>query len=271
MHILLRPLFCSLLLTVSGYAQAQSQAENGQIIQVDVFGKHPEEYEHKINLVVPDTMSKGDLSETGPIPIDKKHMNAHASDQHVWVVKLNPFLLIHGEIPVYLERKLAKSFSLEAGLGLTTEDYFKDFLLLQKLIIPRSPNVEKLGGVTAKLALKYYLKHTALTNVYISPEVDYKNYRKYVSGTYSNSGGNFSRGRLLDQQKYMDYTVVVGSKKTTEWDHDLYFDWYIGAGLRSGTEDNVVIDENNPLVIRLKTVNVISPLLVFGIKLGLGF
>jgi hypothetical protein len=188
-----------------------------------------------------------------------------------WAIKANPIVLFRGEVPVYIERRLNRNFSMEAALGVTFEDFFKESVLQGKSIFQKDPNVDKLSGVTSKLALRYYPRHNALSDLYISPEIDFKNYRKDVSGVYMGADGRYTSGKLRDKQAYADFKAIVGFQNTDEFNSDFYTDWYLGVGLRLGAEDNVVTDELNATVIKVKHADILSPVITVGVKIGLGF
>ncbi len=209
----------------------------------------------------------------GETPADERHdtvINRVATGAF-WAVKCNPVVLFRGEVPVYLERRLSRIFSLEAALGMTFEDFFKTSVVQGKPLFPKDPNVNYLSGFTGKLSFRYFPRGGALSGLYISPEIDFKNYRKDVSGVYLGSDARYASGKLRDQQNYMDLKALVGFQKTDEISHDFYFDWYLGAGLRAGYEDNVVADEKNANVIKVNHSDVLSPLITLGVKIGLGF
>jgi len=188
-----------------------------------------------------------------------------------WAIKCNPIILSRGELPVYVEHRLSKNFSLEAALGVTFEDFFKESVLQGKPLFQKDPNVDKLSGITGKLAFRYYPRHNALSDLYVSPEIDFKNYRKDVNGVYMGSDGRYTSGKLRDKQDYVDFKAIIGFQNTDEFNSDFYTDWYLGIGLRLGAEDNVVADELNAAVIKINHADVLSPVIAVGVKIGLGF
>ncbi|HXC05278.1 MAG TPA: hypothetical protein VNZ86_11035 [Bacteroidia bacterium] len=188
-----------------------------------------------------------------------------------WILKCNPLIFIVGQVPVYLEHKLSKSYSLEGAVGLTFENYGKDALVDGKTLFQKASNVDQLAGFCGKVALRYYSRHTALSKVYWSPEFDFTDYRKDVTGVYMNSSGRYTGGKLRDQQDYADLRVILGFQNTENYDSDFCFDWYAGLGLRLGSESNVVPEEGNPNAILTKHADIISPTVSIGVKIGLGF
>ncbi|HXC05279.1 MAG TPA: hypothetical protein VNZ86_11040 [Bacteroidia bacterium] len=187
-----------------------------------------------------------------------------------WILKFDPLLIVRGDVPLFLERRLSHMFSLEAAAGVTFQDYFKQVLINDQPLDHKDPNVSNLSGLSGKLALRIYPHGTAPGDFYFSPQVDIKNYRKDVTGIYLNNSGNYERGVLRDQQKYMDLLAVCGTQNTLELDDYVYLDWYIGVGLRIGQEDNVTHNEQNTAVLELKSQRITTPVLRLGVKLGLG-
>jgi hypothetical protein len=188
-----------------------------------------------------------------------------------WILKFNPCLIVRGEVPIYLERKLSSDFSMEGAVGTTFQDYFKKVFLEGKDYSQKDPNTEYLSGIAAKLSLRYFPKHVVLSDVYISAEVDFTNYRKNVSGAFLSSTGGYQEGKLMDQQKYFDYLVILGSQNSKEVDQEIFLDWFLGAGVRTGIENNVMRIENNSQILVQKQASVLSPILTLGLKIGLGF
>jgi hypothetical protein len=197
------------------------------------------------------------------------HHSLSAEQPHRWILKFNPTLLVRGEAPIYLERKLGACFSAEAALGVTFEDYYKKVFQEGKTLTQKDPATEYLSGVAAKMGVRYFFHRGALTDFYISPEMDYTTYRKNVSGAFRNGGG-YSEGKLMDKQAYVDYLFLIGSQSPRAMDQEIFLDWFLGAGMRTGMENNVVRTENNSAIIAQHQQSVLAPMITFGLKLGLG-
>jgi hypothetical protein len=260
-------LICLFLLGSGGVLICQENGAEMNIEKVNVFGESPAT--HATNL--PETSAvEAPASSPKEIPAAAPKKTTSES-QRSWILKYNPCLIVHGEVPFYLERKLSRNFSIEGALGTTFEDYFRILFVEGGRIGQTETNTEKLSGVAAKLALRYYPKHTALSDVYISPEIDFTNYRKLVTGDYSIGSGGYTAGRLMDQQKYVDYLLILGTQSPREKDEEIFLDWFLGAGLRTGQEYNVVRYENNISMIAVQQKTIVAPMITLGMKLGLGF
>jgi|GEM_PF-2537530 len=185
-----------------------------------------------------------------------------------WVIKCNPTILLRGQLPVYVEHKLNNRYSLEGAVGMTFEDYGKA-MLEGKPVFQKVPNEQQLTGVCAKAAARYYTRKTALSEIYLSPEMDFTDYRMDVTGVHM-SDGRYTSGKLRDQQDYFDLRFVLGFQNTENYDSDFYFDWYVGAGLRMGTENDVIPEDANPNAIRVNHTDIITPTVSLGVKVGLG-
>jgi hypothetical protein len=191
-------------------------------------------------------------------------------ERPAWTLKFSPTLLIRGELPVFVERKLSARYGLEGALGITFEDFFKEVIFQSKPLLQQLPNENKLSGITAKISLHCFTGRGKPGPLYLAPEIDFKNYRKDVHGVFVGANGRYASGALRDEQIYTDIKAVLGYQTPQQFERDFFFDWFIGLGLRLGTENNVMNDELNANVIKIKHVNVLSPVLSVGVKLGFG-
>jgi hypothetical protein len=204
-------------------------------------------------------------SRSASLPSDKKNTSAD------WSIKCNPFILSRGEVPVYLERRLSTDWSMEVALGVTFADYLKEVVLKGRPLIQKDANVSRLSGICGKLDTRYYTGHNTSEGLYVALEADFTSYRKDVKGVYLDSDGRYTNGQLRDKQEYLDGVVILGWKISDPSENDFSFDWFIGAGVRSGMEDNVVPDELNANVIRINRTEVLNPLVTLGLKIGLDY
>jgi hypothetical protein len=188
-----------------------------------------------------------------------------------WSLKCNPVILARGEVPVYLEHKLNQTWSAEAAIGITFTDFVKADILKGKSLFQKDPAVDGLSGICGKLALRYFPGHDAGSDLYLSSELDYTSYRKDVKGVYMDTDGRYTDGKLRDAQQYVDLKALIGWQNSDPFESDFSFDWYVGAGIRVGSENNVVPDERNANVIVLNHSDVVAPILALGVKIGLGF
>ncbi|MFI5149890.1 MAG: hypothetical protein ACHQRM_09175 [Bacteroidia bacterium] len=247
---------CFLLLFFEGLVESVAQTNTGG-------GTDPLRIpSSKINIVAPKELEARPASE--PVKED-------AAPDSKWIIKCNPLIFIVGQVPFYVEHKLGKRYSVEAAAGPVFDNYGKETFVNGKPIFQKIPNVQQLMGGCGKLAMRYYPRQTALSELYFSPELDFTDYRKDISGVFMNSSGRYANGNLRDQQDYMDLRVIAGFQNTESEDSDFYFDWYAGIGLRVGSENNVIPEEGNPNAIRIKHTDVFSPTISVGVKIGMGF
>jgi hypothetical protein len=241
-------LFLLLLTGRSGvYAQQSPSAPDSlKMDRVNVFGASPL------------------LSARYSVPEQKENTSK-------WSLKCNPLILFRGEVPVYLEGKLSSAWSTEVGLGVTFTDYLKDIILKGKTLGGKDPNVDHLSGICAKWNVRYYPRHNAGEGLYVAPEVDCTTYRKDVKGVYLNSDNQYEGGKLRDKQSYLDGLVLLGWKVSNPAENDFSFDWFVGAGVRTGAEDNVIPDEKNANVIRISHADEVNPILTLGVKIGIDY
>ncbi len=259
--ILLLCIFFSCWVLPTLYAQTEgiSIPDTSRIEKVNVFGGvSPSK---PVDMVVDDTQSSSVAYNT---PL---HEPLPAPD---WTLKCNPVILARGEVPVYLEHKLNTSWSTEAAIGITFRDMIKDDVLQEKPLFQKDPNADVLSGLCGKIALRYFPGHHACSDFYFSPELDYTSYRKDITGVYMGSDGQYVKGKLRDEQQYADFRFQVGWQNSDALDSDFSFDWFLGAGIRLGSENNVEPDERNANVIVLNHANVVTPVIALGVKIGLG-
>ncbi|MFI5149891.1 MAG: hypothetical protein ACHQRM_09180 [Bacteroidia bacterium] len=251
-----------LLAAGQGVSQQRDTSASPGFIRVSVFSPSDLEQPGSLFQAIPAKPPVAEKPVPGPLmPLPRKGK---------WILKFNPLLIVRGDVPLYLERRLSHNVSIEAAAGVTFRDYFKQVLLENQPLDKNDPNVSELSGLSGKFAIRFYPHHTAPGDFYFSPEMDLKNYRKDVNGIYVNSSGNYVRGTLHDQQKYLDFYAVCGSQNTLELDEYIYLDWYIGVGVRLGQESNVTNSELNAATIELKQQRIAIPVLNLGVKLGFG-
>ena len=186
-----------------------------------------------------------------------------------WILKFSPTLLSRGELPVFIERRISSRCGIEVAAGITFQDFLKQTFFPNQPVLQANQIEEKLSGIVAKLSFHYYLGKSAPSELYCAPQIEFKNYRKDVHGVYFENG-RYAAGKVRDQQTYMDIKAMLGYQPTEEFERDFFFDWFIGAGLRLGSEDNVIADERNSNIIKLHHVNVLRPVITAGVKLSLG-
>ncbi|MFC5270789.1 DUF3575 domain-containing protein [Adhaeribacter terreus] len=185
-------------------------------------------------------------------------------------IKMNPLLLLQGDIPVYLERKIAKKLTIEFGLGMTYDNVVTD--ALDPDHYSETTTKENLMGYSVAAGLRYYPSSTyeTMEGYYFAPEVRYRKY-KSVANQYLEEPINVKQGR-----DFTDFKLGFGYVDFIE-DH-IFIDMYTGVGMRKRNYFNMVRDgeiiDNGTTIVEtyeLWNENKMVPLFSLGAKIGFAF
>jgi hypothetical protein len=211
--------------------------------------------------------SSGIIVKTN-LPKPKKKKQYHE------VLKLNPLLIVSGEIPVYLESRLNKGLSLELGIGVTTND--PSYYLLN---VPNNQNAIDLYdssrstlGFTFKSDIRYYVDRDFPEGLFFGAGINFKQYNSKFNYTNVSAGqGQPAIQSFSLKRQYTDFLLMVGDQE--DLGSDFYGEVYGGVGLRLKNVENAqqVKDSSGVLVYAPvgKTTN--SALLSLGLKIGFAF
>ncbi|MBK0404224.1 hypothetical protein I5M27_14605 [Adhaeribacter sp. BT258] len=153
----------------------------------------------------------------------EKVQNRH--NPRITRVKINPLLILSGDMPVYVEHELKKNLSAEISVGSTYDNVLSD--ILESASQPDlSITKEGLNSYSFSAALRHYpsVEGSALQGYYFSPEVRFRDYRSLVTKV----GGedvNLKQGRQI-----LDGKLVIGYINQTS--DRIFFDFYGGIGMR---------------------------------------
>lgn len=187
------------------------------------------------------------------------------------VVKLNPLLLLRGEVPIFYERALTYKLSVEVGLGVT----FRDYLRLSfggDDVDDFGTGIEVVSRPTYHLGVRYYLgQDLEPQGGYLQLQFSHLDYIKDVR--VQSIDGEFTNDKLRDRRVYNDLRLLAGYQMLSG-NSNWMFDLYGGLGMRSRAMDKV--RENYDTVTRLYSYEVvkqndIAPAFFLGVKVGLGF
>lgn len=175
---------------------------------------------------------------------------------------LSPFA---GDFSFYYERVLAKSFSMEFGLGITIEDYIQGVIDDEFLDINNDNN---LFGPSALIGFRYYPVYTP-EEFYIAGEFKHKQYRSEQN--FNSSNDVFARSNVISKFRLtFGYQVFVYD--------NVFWDFFGGFGL--GSENRITYSEefvdpssttNNDMVIVKNEQRDLKPYVHIGVKIGLTF
>ena len=146
------------------------------------------------------------------------------------VIKLNPFLFLRGEIPIYYERTLSPRLSLVLAGGITNR---------RALDLPHSQELSDDYGAGTKLVtmpafhagLRYYLtRDMEAQGFYVQGEFVYLDHSKDMY--MKDAQGRYTDVSMRDQSIYRDQRLYLGYQRLGSYSNWL-FDAYCGVGLRS--------------------------------------
>ena len=140
-------------------------------------------------------------------------------------VKINPLVILSGDMPVYVEHQLKDKMSAEVSVGYTYDNTLSD--LLDNGNQPDlSITKEGLNSYSLAAALRYYPseKSNLLEGYYFAPELRFRDYRSKITEI---GGESFN---LKQSRQVFDGKLVIGHIKQT--DSGIFFDFYGGVGMR---------------------------------------
>jgi hypothetical protein len=183
-------------------------------------------------------------------------------------VKMNPLLLIQGDIPVYVEHKVAKKVTVELGLGMTYDNVITDALDVDHY--PESTEKENLMGYSIAAGLRYYPSSTyeTMEGYYFAPEIRYRQY-KSITNQYLEETINVKQGRnITDFKLGFGYVDFIEDR--------IFIDLYTGIGMRKRNYYNMVKEvipasSSMPETYELWDEDKMVPLFSLGAKIGFAF
>jgi hypothetical protein len=181
------------------------------------------------------------------------------------LIKINPLLILNGDIPIYVERRIKDQISLEGGIGFTHMDYVTNIFTVNNQ--NGNPDVRKANpGYSLMVAAKFYpSKYTkALDEFYFGPEIRYRKYNTEVQDCSSPSSAIF----IPETRILTDFKLTIGYISYIS--DRVIVDFYGGIGMRSRNITSYSCNSSSTAMV-LKQVNDMVPVISAGIKLGFGF
>lgn len=191
------------------------------------------------------------------------------------IFKINPLLFFRGEIPLYYERALTPSLSMELGVGVTLRDYLN--LSFSGDADEYGAGTDIIPNLSFHIAARFYFDYTLEPEgMYLQSEFAHLVYSKDIHE--KDPGGAISDRTNLDERTYNDLRVLLGYQmlsSSSNWLVDIYG----GIGMRSRhqvivNEDPSVPTDPSDVVTYEYTVEEsddIVPAVFLGVKIGLGF
>jgi hypothetical protein len=185
-------------------------------------------------------------------------------------VKLNPLLILSGDMPLYIEQKIADKITFEVSAGLTYDNFTTAFDLDH---YSEGDTRQNEMGYSYAGGLRYYPSdsYNTMEGYYFAPEF---RHRVYNSTFTQVQGTNIDP--VKHQRTITDMKLIFGY--TNYFEDHIFFDAYMGVGMRDKNYKNLVRSEayvyngqNFDQNFSIYNDNVAKPLFALGFKLGFSF
>lgn len=200
------------------------------------------------------------LSQDGPKVVVFNSQEEETEDNEIYAKNLFKFGLLSpfaGDFSFYYERVLTRGFSVEAGLGITIEDYINAVIGEDAWSITSDNN---LFGPSALIGFRYYPISTP-EDFYVAGEFKFKRYR---SEQFPNLNDAYVRSSSVSKFRLtFGYQLFVYK--------NVFWDFFGGFGLGTRTLVDYAPDLNDPSVIVKNEQKEITPSIHIGVKIGLTF
>lgn len=124
------------------------------------------------------------------------------------IIKINILSAINGDLPLYYERALSKSFSIEIGAGLLLPYYI---LELPQIFSTEAEIINPDFGYSLWIHPKYYLQQNAPELNYFGVQIRKRNYNQNNQTiVYTDVTLNYGLQLILGKRIAFDYNVGIG-------------------------------------------------------------
>ncbi len=125
-------------------------------------------------------------------------------------------------------------------------------------------------GYSFKADVKYFPgTNNLLDGIYLSPEFGFRHYVINYPTTSSASGAAATTFETGHANK-TELKLLLGHEAESDWIDNLFFDWYVGIGIRN-TSALQYIPNATTNVVGPDNESFTKPAFYFGIKIGIGF
>jgi hypothetical protein len=193
-------------------------------------------------------------------------------------IKINPLMYYRGELPLYYERAINNSFSIETAIGLT----FKDYGTLTDVFNTDESNANKQNeqvhtNTSFRLGLRYYTDYV-MEDIYFSIVFGVRKFSStfdvvdnyYDSITYTSYS---VINKLTEETNIKEIQLLFGNQSNDFW-NSFFIDYYFGAGLKFINANEIVLKEdlsNNISYHVIENTTKTLPALYLGLKVGFLF
>ncbi|MFZ1527527.1 MAG: hypothetical protein WAT19_02175 [Ferruginibacter sp.] len=222
----------------------------------------------------------------------KKHRSSELN-----VVKIAPLTFISGYIPVYYERSITDFFSVQAGLGLTTRNYLREWANNFEIGETKTgtntwngqasydENYNSLNSFNNRKASmgyffsiqpRIYFESDGLEGSFLAISYDRANYkslaRKIETGNTGNASGEpvFTSAEFAEKEIISDISANFGNQ--TVYDR-ITLEYTVGIALRkvTGTKYAYTFDNSGNYIDGFTTLNRTTPAFTFALRIGYHF
>jgi site-specific DNA-adenine methylase len=173
--------------------------------------------------------------------------NLPFTNEQKHLIKLNPLLIINGDIPVYYERRLKENWAVEGSAGITLKDYLHDLFYFDPNM-PSDVNVvperKFKPGYSFSFSPRFYPSGIFEESeiFYFAPELRYRKYRSQaLKGESFNS--SFQEDFVDEYRQLIDIKLSFGY--ITYLDDHVFIEWYGGIGIRAKRQRQAVVLEDS--------------------------
>ncbi len=173
----------------------------------------------------------------GPVLINNGYGQEQSPQQRTKVpaniIKFSLLGPIRGEYKILYERRLKPWVSAQVGIGGTTRDQVFERFTSQGF---NKHNYKVTGGITASAGLRFYpVADGWMGGMFISPDVQYRNYNFNASFTQFDANANPSPQNLRLSYEFREYRLLFGHSYDYIVRH-VYLEYYIGLVFREINE-----------------------------------
>lgn len=201
-------------------------------------------------------------------PNENYQFETATNQNYKYAVKINPLLVLSGDIPFYFEYKLTKRLSAEVGVGPTIRNFWLE--AFQDEFYAATPiNSNKIGR-SLRASLRFYPSSTdeAISGYYFAPEIMLRRFYSGVQFNDYNTNPTTLREYVLETNQ-TDFKMVFGYQDS--FDSNLIIDYYVGFGLRTSDKEEVDYESNSATYLKVIGLEEVNPTFTLGLKLGFGF
>lgn len=212
-------------------------------------------------VTAPDTTVRPDTMAQLPAPPVPPPRRSVLTDSVVLGLKCNPALLLSGELPLFAEWRINRTFSIEAAAGFTYVDLLYESVMNGGYFLGNK-NVKFRSGSCFRLQGRMYPRHSdmAIAGWYAGPELTF---RTYKMDWYEFTGLLYD---VYPCRRKISEIRLVGGWQNAENSGEPFFDVYLAVGIRQVWEN---FPAEVPDTYRNGSYRV-APNVGIGLKLGWG-